>query len=160
MDDRLRPLPAGTPAPPFALQRSPGTRLALAGAAGQPLVLLLYPGDWEPVSQEQLSRYQRFLAEFERLEAGLAAIAPDSAWCHLAFAREQGLRFPLLADVHPHGAVARAYGVWSEADGLTGRALFVIDSRGVIRWSRGYPLNLVPSVDALISVLERLRDAE
>src|SRR5579859_393551 len=127
MEDQLQPLPAGTRAPPFALQRSPAMRLTLAGAAGRPLVLLFYPGDWEPVSQEQLRRCQQFLAEFERLDAGLAAIAPDSAWCHLAFAQEQGLRFPLLADVHPHGAVARAYGVWSEAGGITGRALFVID---------------------------------
>jgi peroxiredoxin len=159
MDDQLQPLSPGTPAPRFTLPRARGHRVALEDAAGRPVVLLFYPGDWEPASQEQLSRFQQFLADFERLDALLAAIAPDSVWCHLAFAREKGLRFPLLADVNPHGAVARAYGVWSEAESASGRALFVIDGQGIICWSRVYPLNLVPSLDAPIAALEQLRDA-
>jgi peroxiredoxin len=158
MDDRLHPLPAGTPAPPFSLPRSPGTRFELADAAGRPLLLAFYPGDWEPAASEQLDRLERFLADFERLGARLVAIAPDSVWCHGAFARQYGLRFPLLADVRPQGAVARAYGVWSEAEWSCAQALFVIDGTGVIRWSRDYPPNLVPSLDAPLAVLEELRD--
>jgi peroxiredoxin len=159
MEDHLRPLPEGTAAPPFALPRSHSGRLTLADAAGRPVVLVFYPGDWEPASSEQLSRCQRYLEDFERLGAVLVAISPDSVWSHLAFARVQGLHFPLLADVRPHGAVARAYGVWLEAEANCGRALFVIDGKGIIRWSRSYPLNLVPSVDALLAVVERLREA-
>jgi peroxiredoxin len=158
VDDSLRPLPAGTPAPPFALPCSRTNRFALADATGSPVVLVFYPGDWEPASSEQLRRCQRFSDEFERLGALLVTIAPDSVWCHLAFAREQGLRFPLLADVGPTGAVARTYGVWLEAEAACGRALFVIDGEGIIRWSRLYPRNLVPSIDAPLAVLQRLRD--
>jgi peroxiredoxin len=156
MEEHLHPLPAGTVAPPFTLPRSPVERVDLADAAGRPLVLAFYSGDWEPASSEQLDRLQRFLEEFERLDAVLVAISPDSVWCHGAFAQVHGLRFPLLADVRPQGAVARAYGVWSEAEWTCRQAIFVIDGEGIIRWSRVYPPNLLPSLDAPLTVLERL----
>jgi peroxiredoxin len=159
MEDRLCPLPAGTVAPPFALPRSQNERLVLSDAAGRPVVLVFYPGDWEPASTEQLGRFQRYLEDFERLGAVLVAISPDSVWSHRAFARAQDLHFPLLSDVQPHGAVARAYGVWLEAEVTCGRALFVIDGKGIIRWSRSYSLNLVPSLDPLLATVERLRQA-
>src|SRR5262249_8501219 len=126
--------------------------------AGRPVVLVFYPGDWEPASSEQLRRCQRFAEEFARLGARLVAIAPDSVWCHHAFAREQGLRFPLLADVRPPGAVARACGGWLEVGAAWGRPLSVIDGAGRIRWSRLYPQNLVPSIDAPLAALRRLRE--
>jgi peroxiredoxin len=158
MENELHPLPPGTPAPPFALPRSSSANVALADASGSPVVLLFYPGDWEPVSRDQLSRAQRFLADFEALQAVLIAIAPDSVWSHLEFSKQLGLRFPLLADVQPHGTVAREYGVWRDADATCGRALFVIDGDGIIRWSRTYPLNVAPGVDTPLDVLQQLRD--
>jgi len=48
---------------------------------------------------------------------------------------ESQVAFPLLADFEPKGAVSRLYGVYREWDGISQRALFVIDADGVIRWS-------------------------
>jgi peroxiredoxin len=99
---------------------------------GRRVILVFYPADWEPVSQQQLTLYQDHLAAFARLGAVLLAISTDHVWCHGAFARAAGLAYPLLADAHPHGAVARAYGVYDEQTGLSARTLFVLDERGVI----------------------------
>ena len=40
--------------------------------------------------------------------------------------------FPLLADFHPKGKVAQKYGAYRDQDGVAGRALFLIDDKGVI----------------------------
>ena len=65
--------------------------------------------------------------------------------------------FQLLADFEPKGAVARAYGVYRAADGLTERALFVIDAAGVIRWSYVSPIGVNPGADGILAALEALQ---
>ena len=156
MDAQLSPLPAGTPAPDFTLPRSPYTVVSLADVCGRRVILVFYPADWEPVSQQQLTLYQDHLAAFARLGAVLLAISTDHVWCHGAFARAAGLAYPLLADAHPHGAVARAYGVYDEQTGVSARTLFVLDEHGVIRWSQTFPAAINPGVDGILTALEAL----
>ena len=156
MDAQLSALPAGTPAPDFALPRSPYAAVSLADVRGQRVILVFYPADWEPVSQQQLTLYQEYLAAFARLGAVLLAISTDHVWCHGAFARAAGLSYPLLADAHPHGTVARAYGVYDEQTGLSARTLFVLDEHGVIRWRHTSPAAINPGVDGILTALEAL----
>src|SRR5918912_948898 len=156
MDAQLAPLPAGTPAPDFTLPRSPYAAVSLADVRGRRVILVFYPADWEPVSQQQLTLYQDHLAAFARLGAVLLAISTDHVWCHGAFARAAGLAYPLLADAHPHGAVARAYGVYDEQTGLSARTLFVLDEHGVILWSQTFPAAINPGVDSILTALEAL----
>jgi peroxiredoxin len=82
----------------------------------------------------------------------------DSVWCHAAFARDRHLRFPLLADFEPKGEVARAYGVYNGSEGTSERALFVIDSVGVVRWSYVSPVEVNPGADGILDALEGLLD--
>jgi mycoredoxin-dependent peroxiredoxin len=51
------------------------------------------------------------------------------------FAEKEGLSYPLLSDFWPHGATAKAYGVFNEALGASDRGTFVIDKSGVVRWT-------------------------
>ena len=71
-----------------------------------------------------------------------------------------GIRFPLLSDSHPRGAVARAYGACPEAKGPGSRALFVIDELGTIRWSRAYPVFVNPGVDGILCALEPMAERQ
>src|SRR5213593_1987556 len=128
-------LPAGTAAPDFTLRSTPDQAVSLSDFRGQPVVLAFYPADWSPVCGDQLALYNEILPEFNRHAAQLIGISVDGVWCHTAYAKDRKLHFPLLADFEPKGAVARAYGVYREADGVCERALFVIDGEGVIRWS-------------------------
>ena len=141
----------------FSLPRTTYESVALSDLAGHPVVLVFYPGDWEPVSRQQLALYQECLPEFQRFDAALIGISVDSIWSHAAFARALDLTFPLLADFHPKGAVCRAYGVYQEDEGCSHRALVVLDAEGIVSWSRSYPTNLNPGIDPILTTLERMQ---
>jgi len=96
------------------------------------------------------------LPEFERYGARLVGISVDGIWCHRAFAESRKLRYPLLADFEPKGAVARRYGVYRETDGTSERALFVIDADGIIRWRARVPVDVNPGADGILEALEAL----
>ncbi|HEY3079300.1 MAG TPA: redoxin domain-containing protein [Chloroflexota bacterium] len=152
-----RPLPPGTPAPDFSLKSTPDQLVSLSEFRGQPVILAFYPADWSPVCGDQMALYQAVLPEFKRLGAELIGISVDGVWCHIAFAHDRKLQFPLLADFEPKGAVARRYGVYREQDGESGRALFVIDADGVIRWSHLSPVGINPGADGILTALESLQ---
>jgi len=83
-------------------------------------------------------------------------ISVDGVWCHTAFARERKLHFPLLSDFEPKGDVAQAYGVYRKSDGVTERALFVIDGNGLIHWSYVSPIGVNPGAAGILAALETL----
>jgi peroxiredoxin len=149
-------LPAGTAAPDFTLPVTPDQKLSLKELRGQPVILAFYPADWSPVCGDQMALYNEILSEFRKHGAELLGISVDGVWCHEAFAKDRHLHFPLLADFEPKGAAARKYGAYREADGICERALFVIDSGGVIRWSYLSPVAVNPGADGILEALEGL----
>lgn len=160
MDGQPTPLPPGTPAPDFTLPRSEYASLSPSDFRGRRIILAFYPADWEPVSREQLALFQEYAPTFRDLRAEVIGISTDGIWCHAAFARETGIRFPLLADSQPKGAVAHLYGVCPDREAPSGRALFVIDEQGFVRWSRAYPTPVNPGVDCILRVLEAAKAVE
>ena len=149
-------LPAGTPAPDFTLHATPDQTLALKGLRGRPVILAFYPADWSPVCGDQMALYNEVLPEFHRFNAGLLGISVDGVWCHAAFSRDRKLHFPLLADFEPKGAVSRLYGAFRDGEGVSERALFVIDKKGTITWSYLSPIAVNPGADGILEALESL----
>jgi peroxiredoxin len=148
------PLPVGALAPDFELRDANGNTVRLSDFRGQPVVLVFYPLDWSPTCSDQLSLYQSELQEFQRLGVEVVGISVDSLYSHGAWAAVRGITFPLLADFHPKGEVARHYQVWREGDGFSERALYVIDSDGIIRYSHVSPeLHKIPDIYELFEVL-------
>ena len=121
------------------------------------MVLAFYPADWSPVCGDQMTLYNEILPQFRQHNAALLGISVDGAWCHGAFAAARRLHFPLLADFEPKGAVARSYGIYDEKDGTSERALFVINSKGVIHWSYLSPVGVNPGANGILSALEDLK---
>jgi peroxiredoxin len=156
LDQRATPLPPGSEAPEFALPSTPDQRVSLAEFRGQPVILAFYPEDWSPVCSDQLALYQELLPEFQGFDAVLLGISVDGVWCHLAFAKDRNLHFPLLADFEPKGEVARAYQVYRAQDGTTERALYVIDAEGIVRWSYVSAVGVNPGADGILRALENL----
>lgn len=152
----MTPLKAGTTAPDFSLSSTPDQKVSLSELRGRPVVLVFYPADWSPVCSDQLGLYNELLPEFSEFEAQIIGISVDGIWCHLAFSRDRKLHTPLLADFEPKGAVARLYGVYNETAGEAERALFVIDSEGVIRWSYVSPVGINPGADGILKALAAL----
>src|SRR2546426_11546215 len=146
-------LQAGIPAPDFTLHVTPDQTLSLSELRGRPVILAFYPADWSPVCGDQMSLYNEVLPEFRRYHAELLGISVDGAWCHAAFAKDRKLHFPLLADFEPKGEVARQYGVYRDGEGVSERALFVIDAEGIIYWSYVSPVGVNPGANGVLSAL-------
>ena len=155
-DNASKLLAPGTPAPDFLLPSTPDQRVSLSDFRGAPLILAFYPADWSPVCSDQMALYNEVLPEFRRYKAALAGISVDGAWCHAAFARDRKLHFPLLSDFEPKGVVARRYGAYRDGEGISERALFVVDKNGVISWSYLSPVGVNPGADGILEALEAL----
>ena len=149
-------LQPGETAPEFTLTSSDGENLSLSQFRGQPVILAFYPADWSPVCGDQMGLYNEILDMFMEYDAQLLGISVDSVWCHRAFAEARNLDFPLLADFEPKGEVSRRFGAYDEKRGQSARALFVIDSLGIIRWSYLSPPDVNPGANGILNALEAL----
>jgi peroxiredoxin len=149
-------LSAGTSAPDFTLHVTPDQLLSLKELRGRPVILAFYPADWSPVCGDQMALYNEVLPEFHRFNAELMGISVDGVWCHAAFSRDRKLHFPLLADFEPKGAVSKLYGAFRDGEGVSERALFVIDKKVIITWSYVSPIAVNPGADGILEALESL----
>jgi peroxiredoxin len=145
----------GSPAPDFTLPDQDGNRVSLSGFRGRTVVLVFYPSDFSPICTDQLSVYQEVLPQLEDAGATLLGISVDNAYCHKAFQEHQGLSIPLLADFHPKGETARAYGVWSDDYGVSSRALVMVGPDGTVEWSYLSPPLEVPGANLIFDALEQ-----
>ena len=149
-------LSAGTSAPDFTLHVTPDQMLSLKELRGRPVILAFYPADWSPVCGDQMALYNEILPEFHRFNAELMGISVDGVWCHAAFSSDRKLHFPLLADFEPKGAVSKLYGAFRGGEGVSERALFVIDKNGTITWIYVSPIAVNPGADGILEALESL----
>jgi peroxiredoxin len=149
-------LSAGAMAPDFTLNVTPDQTLSLSDLRGRPVVLAFYPSDWSPVCGDQMALYNEVLPEFRKFGAELLGISVDGPWCHRAFSEARRLHFPLLADFEPKGMVARQYGAYRTKEGVSERALFVLDKDGRIHWSYRSPIAVNPGAEGILQALEEL----
>lgn len=144
----------GARAPDFELQDQDGNTVTLSDLSGQTTVLVFYPLDFSPVCTDQLNVYQEVLEELEQSGARLYGVSVDSAYCHKAFQNHLNITIPLLADFHPKGAVAQAFGVYDSERGICKRALVMIDPDGLVRWSHVSPSPLeIPGANLIFDAL-------
>ena len=151
-------LSAGIAAPNFTLRVTPDQNLTLSDLRGKPVILAFYPADWSPVCGDQMTLYNEVVPEFHSHGPELLGISVDGVWCHAAFARDRHLHFPLLADFEPKGEVARKYHAYRSSDGVSERALFVLDRQGTIAWSYCSPIAVNPGADGILDALETRSD--
>ena len=123
----------GTEAPDFELPSSPGGKVRLSAFRGdKPVVLVFYPFTFTGVCQGELCELRDDLSSFETAGVQVLAVSCDSVHSQRKWAEEEGFGFPVLSDFWPHGATAKAYGVFNEALGCADRHTFVIDVQGSV----------------------------
>lgn len=150
----------GQLAPDFTLPSSSGGTFTLSEHRDRNTIIAFYPADWSPVCGDQMTLYNEVLPMFSDLGATLVGISVDGVWSHRAFAEARNLDFPLLADFEPKGKAARQYGVYRGDEGTSERALFVIDARGILRWSYLSPMGINPGADGILSALEEINQED
>ena len=125
----------GDLAPDFTLKDQNNQDVPLARFRGEKNVLLVfYPLAFSGVCTGELCSFRDDLPRFSNDDVELLTVSVDSFFVHRVWADREGFDFPLLSDFWPHGAVARAYGVFDEAKGTALRGTFLIDREGVVRW--------------------------
>ncbi|MDP3278924.1 MAG: redoxin domain-containing protein [Deltaproteobacteria bacterium] len=156
-------LTLGSEAPDFELPSSeledgrPGKKIKLSDFRGKKhVVLAFYPLDFSPVCSGEMSCFKDDFAGFDKLDAQVLGISIDSVWTHLAFAKAQGLSFPLLADFHPKGAVATQFGLYHADKGITARATVIVDKSGKIAFVQDHGFGTPRDDKALLAALEAL----
>ena len=126
----------GAKAPAISLKSGDGSTVKLSGFKGKYIVLYFYPKDDTPGCTIEAKEFQASANAFEKANAVVVGVSPDSEKSHCKFAEKFGLGFTLLAD--EEHAAAEAYGVWVEKSmygkkymGVQ-RATFLIDPNGKI----------------------------
>jgi peroxiredoxin (alkyl hydroperoxide reductase subunit C) len=129
---------AGTEVPEFTLATSDGEKFTRENLLGQTSVLVFYPFAFSPVCNDQLTLYEEVLPELSERGATLYAISTDARWSQAAFKEKLSSSIEQLSDFEPKGAMAEAFGVLHEG-GFPQRALVIVGSDGVVKWSYQAP---------------------
>ena len=145
------PLKPGDMAPDFTLPSTVGEKVTLSDYRGKKsVVLLFYPLDFSPVCTVENKQCAEMLPTRGAGDVEVLGVSVDSLWSHKAFAAQQGIAYPLLADFHPKGAVAEKYGVYLAEKGLSARTAFIIGKDGKIRDIVGSDIPVARDIAKLI----------
>jgi alkyl hydroperoxide reductase subunit AhpC len=101
--------------------------------------------------------YEADLSRFADADTQVLGISIDSIPSHVAWAKSLGgINYPLLADFEPKGAVARSFGAYRTADGISERALFIIDKQGKVVYKDIHEISKQPDNEVIHDVLRKL----
>lgn len=151
-------LKTGDRAPDFDLPSVSGQRVKLSEYRGKKTVVLTFvPSAFTPVCSSQWPHYGANEAIFAQYGAVVVGVTTDNIPTLYAWTLGMPqVRFPVLSDFWPHGAVSKAYGVLRPESGVAERALFVIDAEGIVRYIDIHDINSEPSLPQLIETLRQL----
>jgi peroxiredoxin Q/BCP len=132
----------GSKAPGFCLPDRTGKEWCLSDFKGKWVVVYFYPKDNTSGCTREAMDFSKQLPDFEKRNAAIIGISPDSPASHEKFALKHELRVSLLSDERHE--VAELYDVWKlkriygrEFFGIE-RSTFLIDPEGklVQTWRR------------------------
>lgn len=148
IDSKLK-VKIGDLAPDFTLPSVSGEKVSLSQYRGKKNVVISFvPAAWTPVCSDQWPGYNIVKELFDMNNAILLGITVDNIPTLYAWTRQMGkLWFPVLSDFWPHGQVADRYGVL-RSEGMSERALFYIDSKGIIRDIQVNDINKRPDLES------------
>ena len=156
--DSVLKVKVGDLAPDFVLPAISGKNVSLGQYRGKKNVVISFvPAAWTPVCSDQWPGYNIVENLFAQNDAILLGITVDNAPTLHAWTQQMGdLWFPVLSDFWPHGEVAARYGVL-RSDGVSERALFIIDKTGIIRSILVSDINKRPDLEWFAVELEKLK---
>jgi len=150
----------GQSAPDFALKDQYDKEVKPSDFAGKRnVVLVFYPLDWSPVCTKEHACLVNDMKKFDSLDAEVLGVSVDSAWSHKAYAEKMGIKYSLLADFQPRGAMADKYGVFLADKGIAGRAVVIVGKDGKVAWVKNYDIPVVPDLAEVAAALSQVKAA-
>jgi len=155
--DSMLKVKVGDEAPDFSLPTVTGGTITSGQFRGKKNVVMSFiPAAWTPVCSDQWPGYNIAKEIFDEHDAILVGISVDNIPTLYAWTNQMGkLWFPVVSDFYPHGAYADRLGIL-RSNGVTERALFVIDKKGIIRYIDVHDINARPPLRELVEALEKL----
>ncbi len=127
----------GKKAPAFKLKNQNGETISLNDYKGKNVVLYFYPKDNTSGCTAEACSFRDDFPKFERIDAVILGVSPDSVESHKKFEQKYDLNFNLLSDEKKE--VLEKYDVWKEKS-MYGRkymgverTTFIIDADGKIK---------------------------
>jgi peroxiredoxin len=119
-------------------------------------VIIFYPWAFSSICRTELAAVRDDHEQFAALGARVLAVSCDAMYALRAYADAEGIRFDLLSDHWPHGAIAEAYGVFDEQAGCARRGTFLLDAAGGIRWQQVNQINEPRDLEAVLAATANL----
>ncbi|WP_017545086.1 peroxiredoxin [Nocardiopsis prasina] len=125
----------GARAPEFSLRDQYGQDTVLSSLRGGPVLVVFYPLAFSGVCAGELADLREHHDALRELGVRVLAVSVDSTFALRTWSDREGFPFALLSDFWPHGATARAYGVFDDQRGVARRGTFLLDAEGTVRWT-------------------------
>lgn len=160
----------GDPAPAFEAVTTQGPIKFPEDFKGKWVILFSHPADFTPVCTTEFMTFASMADEFKELNTELVGLSVDSLYAHIAWLRKiqelewKGMknvevRFPLIEDIKMD--VAKKYGmIQSQSTTQAVRAVFFIDSKGIIRTILYYPASLGRNFEEIKRIILGLQKAD
>ena len=144
----------GEKAPDFILHDQSGAEISLSSFKGKKVLLSWHPLAWTAVCTDQMRSLERNFTRFEEKKTVVLGLSIDSQPSKSVWARALSLnKVKILADFHPSGEVAKAYGIFNEELGSSERANILIDEIGNVIWAKHYERHTLPDVEEVLQQL-------
>jgi peroxiredoxin len=146
----------GDPAPDFVLKDHNKNEVSLSSLKGKKLLLSFHPLAWTKICAEQMKSLEANFHTFEEFGTIALGISVDTVPSKHAWARELCIeKTQLLSDFWPHGAVAKAYGIFREKEGFSERANIIIDENQNVAFFKIYEISQLPDIEEIKSLLSK-----
>jgi len=152
-----KPITLGATAPGFNLKDNRGNIVDLSDYKGKKVLLSWHPLAWTSVCAEQMKALEADYARFEALDTVPLGFSVDPVPSKNAWAKELKIaKLKLPSDFWPHGAVAKAYGLFREVEGFSERANVIVDENGKIMWIKIYDIHQLPDLEEVLAQLNKV----
>ena len=154
------PIQIGDKAPSFTLVASDKSKVSLSDFKGKNVVLLFFPHAFTGVCTKELCATRDDIGRYEKADATVLAISVDTLFVLAKFKAENGFNFPLLSDFNKtvskkYDALYKVFGFGMK--GVSKRAAFVIDKKGIIRYAEVLEFaGDLPNFEAIKETLDTL----
>lgn len=142
----------GDKAPDFTLQDQFEEKVSLSDLKGKRVLISWHPLTWTSICTDQMRALE---ANYDRLkEKGIdevLGISVDAQPSKAVWAKALGLKkVKLLADFEPKGQMSKAYDIWLDDMGASGRGNVIVDADGNIEWAKQYETKTLPDIEEVI----------
>ncbi|MDO5713122.1 MAG: redoxin domain-containing protein [Tissierellia bacterium] len=146
----------GEQAPDFDLVDQNGEHVKSEDLKGKKYFLSWHPLAFTPVCTDQMRALERNYETFEKNHILPFGVSVDPQPAKKAWAQALCLsNLRILSDFHPLGEMSKAFGIFKEDSGASGRGCVLIDENGKVLWSKEYEPSQLPDIHEILDVIKK-----